>query len=180
MRYGHGAASWENGGMEPLEIRQARSRGYVAAAVTLGFGALAAFIFATSEGDLRMAGLVGMVFFLGGGGISAVRLLRGPAPLTLTAEGIRPGEGGLVTWDNLAEVAETQAPGMWSMQPAVGFKLRSRERYQATLTEGIGALVPRQSTDTWDMLFAASELSGVPSQVVTQIEAYRAAVSGGG
>ena len=68
--------------MEPLEIRQARSRGYVAAAVTLGFGALAAFIFATSEGDLRMAGLVGMVFFLGGGGISAVRLLRGPAPLT--------------------------------------------------------------------------------------------------
>lgn len=166
--------------MEPLEIRQPRSRGYVAVAVALGFGALSAFVFATGEGDLRMAGLVGMVFFLGIGGISAVRLLGGRAPLTLTAEGIAPGEGGLVTWDNLAAVQETQAPGMWSMQPAVGLRLRSRERYQSTLSEGLGALVPRQSSDAWDMLFPSAILSGVPSQIVAQIEEYRAAAARGG
>lgn len=164
--------------MDPLEIRLARSRGYVAAAVSIGFGALAAFIFLTSEGDLRMAGLVGMVFFLAVGGLSAWKLLHGPAPITLTEEGLRPGEGGLVTWDNLAEVNETQAPGMWSMQPAVGLKLRNRERYRATVDGELGALIPRQSTDAWDMLFPANSLSGAPSLVVEQIRQYRADATG--
>lgn len=166
-------------GMEPLEIRQPRSRGYVAAAVSLGFGALSAFIFATNDGDLRMAGIVGMVFFLGVGGVSAWKLLAGPAPLTLTPEGLRLGEGGTVSWDNLAEVAETQAPGMWSMQPAVGLKLRSRERYQETVAGGgLGALVPRQSAGAWDVLIPSSSVLSVPSVVVTQIRDYRAALRG--
>lgn len=164
--------------METLELRPPRSRALLWGATSLALGLGSAVMALTQEGNLQTAGIIGAALFTIVGGLTAHRALRGPATLTLTPEGIHLADGGTITWDNLSELGEVKMGrvlgSVFGTQPGLAAKLKSPQRFQATLNGRPNPLQNRDFADGWDIAWPAYMLPDTPDAVAQAIKDYRA------
>ena len=171
--------------MAPLVLRTPRRK-------TLGLALLclvltAASVVALLDGGLiALVGALGVVFFGVGGGYAVSKQLRRHPVLTLTAEGVRPGTGGLVPWPDVAafgvtRIGSVRAVGLALRDPANFLRSLTPDQIRLTMAVGAGAravgplLAAADPAGSGD----AARLAGIPHRDLEGMLAWSRTQTGG-
>lgn len=123
--------------MDEVVVKPSTGRLILLALMCLVFTVAGVAMLFADDWFTKILGAVAILFFGGGGAWAFVRQSKQGMTYTLTPRGIVVGSGGLVSWDNIAQIGETKvgaaAPGLGGAA-ALGVALRDPNAYVATLT----------------------------------------------
>lgn len=122
-------------------------------------------------------GLLAIVFFGGGGAFYFIRNARGGITFKLTPQGILPGSGGFVPWQEVGRIGATTTGGA----KAVGVEVLDIPAYVATLTPEQQRTVLRTANigRVAGPVLGSGELSSIPTGDLAAAINWAAANSGG-
>ena len=163
--------------MKELVIKPSSGRSILLALACIAFTiAGLAMLFADDIGT-KIMGFLAIAFFGGGGVFTLIRQMKGGTTLTLTPEGIVPGSGGFVPWQNVGRIAATTTGGA----AALGVEVLDVPAYVATLTPEQQRLVGRtaKAGRAFGAATGTPELLGLPTDDVVAAAHWGAEQSGG-
>lgn len=120
--------------LKPLVLGTSRLR---LAGLALGCGAFTAaglFLLLADGWAGKLAGLAAILFFGLGGAWAVWKKARDRAVLTLTQDGIRVHAGGFLSWEDFESAGMGRIPGAPGGTGVLGIRMKSLERYAASLT----------------------------------------------